>query len=966
MSDSEKRAQNTVESESRRKRPFGAVSLLALAAGLLPVAAGAQTAAPTTSDSSGDEVIVTGSRISGFTAPTPVTTLGAEQLEAKAAGTVADLLDDVPQLRVNQNIGKSSEPVGGSNADLRSLSTQRTLVLVDGRRVALTDPQGTIDTNIIPIALISSIEVVTGGASAAYGSDAVAGVVNFLLDKKFDGFKADVAYGQSKYHDHIRPTASFAAGTGLMDDRMHLTIAGDYMHNSGQTAQGQRSWGANETVLLPVPGWNAATSTGPRQILANNARFVQQTPGGVVGTSTVSPAGVSGARISGTQLGQRLGFGAGRGVQFDVNGNPIPFVYGTNIGATYMVGGDGGSTEDAGNILPEIERVTGYGRASFDLTNNISVFADLMFAQVDVDSDLGPNPDNGAITIRNDNYYLSQTLKTAMAAAGATNFAFGRTNYEDGNSNSVNTTTVRRWTFGVEGSFWESWKWDLTGAISRNKYDSDARNNRIDVRWTNGLDAVNNPATGQAICRVKLNNPNANDATDPFRDIRDCVPINAFGAGKVSQAALDYYHGTSFTRARQSQDVYAANISGEPFSTWAGPVSIATGAEYREEETVQESDTSSALSRWRSINAQPFSGKYDVKEGYVEVAVPLARDMAFADNIDVNAAARYTDYSTSGGIWAWKLGANYSPVADLRFRATVSRDIRAPNNFELYSRGNQVLQPVTDPRDNISRTAKQLTSGNPFLTPEEADTTTVGVVYRPHWFPGLEASVDYYKIDVEGAISNVAQQDVVDSCFKLGLQNFCSGIILDPATGFITQVNTSPYNADNLETSGYDIEAKYKVALGQGEMTVRGLANYVNELTTTRNGIANDFAGLVGLPAPPIGAPKWRYNIDASYAIGRWGVGASFNYIGGGEWDTRWNKTQNDIADNTIAGRGYVDINAKYDVTKEFQIYGAVQNLFDQDPPIVPNAINQPTIANSQFYDKRGQYIVVGGRVRLK
>jgi outer membrane receptor protein involved in Fe transport len=411
--------------------------------------------------------------------------------------------------------------------------------------------------------------------------------------------------------------------------------------------------------------------------------------------------------------------------------------------------------------------------------------------------------------------------------------------------------------------------------------------------------------------------------------------------------------------------VVAANLSGEPFSTWAGPVSIATGAEYRREETVMESDTSSALTRWRSINTQPFSGEYEVKEGYVEVAVPLARDMALADNLDINAAARYTDYSTSGNIWAWKLGANYSPVADVRFRGTVSRDIRAPNNYELYSRGNQVLSPITDPRDNLSRTVRQVTSGNPTLKPEEADTTTVGVVYRPSFIPGLETSIDYYKIEIEDAIATVPAQDIADFCFR-GQTNFCAGVTRDAVTGNITQINLSPFNADSLETSGFDFEAKYRLAVGEGQMTIRGLANYVSELTTTRNRVSTDTVGLVGLAPPPYGVPEWRYNLDATYDIGRWGFGASFNYIGGGEWDNRWNKTQMDIADNTIAGKGYVDINANFDVTEQFQVFGRVENLFDQDPAITPNAINQPTIANSPHYDHRGQYIVVGGRVRLR
>ena len=209
-------------------------------------------------------ITVTGSRISGLASPTPVTSFGETELEAKAVATVSDLLDDIPQLRINQNIGKSSEPVGGSNADLRGLGTQRTLVLIDGRRIAFTDPAGTIDTNVVPVALIKEVEIVTGGASAAYGSDAVAGVVNFVLGKNLKGLKLDASYGQTIYDDHRRPAVSAAYGTDLIDGRLHLRAAADYMHNSGQTAQATRPWGSHQTALLTNPAYTP-TNGQPRR-----------------------------------------------------------------------------------------------------------------------------------------------------------------------------------------------------------------------------------------------------------------------------------------------------------------------------------------------------------------------------------------------------------------------------------------------------------------------------------------------------------------------------------------------------------------------------------------------------------------------------------------------------------------------------------------------------------------------------
>lgn len=956
--------------------PFHATSLFAVLAGvpmlLAPAAARAQAqdaplAAATAQDAPAEEpveepgaaetITVTGTRISGFTAPTPVTTLGQAELEAKAVSTVSELLDDVPQLRVNQNIGKSSEPIGASNADLRGLGSQRTLVLIDGRRVAFTDPAGTIDTNIVPGALISNVEIVTGGASAAYGSDAVAGVVNFVLDKKLQGLKLDVSYGQTKYDDFHRPAVSAAWGTSLFDDRLHVTVAGDYLHNSGQTAQARRPWGNDQTALLTNPAYTP-TNGQPRLLIVDNSRFTQMTAGGVVAGGTTAQRAIA------FNLAQRLGFPAGTGVQFDRNGNPVPFAYGTNIGGTFMTGGDGDSVEDEGNVQPEIERYTGYGSVRFDITPDISFFTDALYSQVDTLSDLTPNPDNGGITIRNDNAFLSTTMRNAMAAAGLTSFVMGRMNYEDGFSTFDSSTKARRVTFGFEGKFGNDWSWDVSGQLGNNSYEQLSSSNRINNRWTLGLDTVINPATGQPICRALLNNPNPTNAQDPFRDIRDCQPINPFGAGAVSERAVDYYAGTSWLRSTQTQQVFAANLSGSPFRTWAGDVKIAAGAEYRHEKTVQTSDADSAARRWRSVNAQPFSGDFDVKEVYGEFVLPLASGSRFAENLELNGAVRYTHYSLSGGVTTWKVGANYSPFADLRFRGTVSRDIRAPNNYELFSRGNQVINAIIDPRTNISRQTVQITSGNPALEPEKADTLTVGVIYQPSWLSGFRASVDYYSIKINQAISTIAPQSIVNFCEE-GRTEFCAGVIRDPVSQIITQVNVIPFNADSLKTSGIDVELQYRFPLLGGDLRLRGLANYVDEISTTSNGVTNDYVGLAGISPPPQGLPQWRVNVDANYAIDDFKFGIGYRYVDGGKFDTRFNTTVLDIADNRVAGRSYVDLSGSYKLTRAFELYGRVENLFNVYPPITPNGITQPTVANSQFFDRRGTFFVVGGRLRL-
>ena len=312
----------------------------------------------------------------------------------------------------------------------------------------------------------------------------------------------------------------------------------------------------------------------------------------------------------------------------------------------------------------------------------------------------------------------------------------------------------------------------------------------------------------------------------------------------------------------------------------------------------------------------------------------------------------------------WKVGINYSPFADLRFRGTLSRDIRAPNNYELFSRGNQVINAIIDPRTNTSRQTVQITSGNPELDPEKADTFTGGVIYTPAWLPGFRASVDYYSIKINQAISTISPQGIVDFCGQ-GRTEFCAGVIRDPVTQIITQVNVIPFNADSLKTSGVDVELQYRFPLAGGDMNLRGLANYVSELSTTSNGVTNDYVGLAGISPPPQGLPQWRVNFDANYAIGDFKLGVGYRYIAGGKFDTRFNTTVLDIADNTVSGRSYVDLSAAYKLTPAFEIYGRAENLFNVYPAITPNGITQPTVANSQFFDRRGTFFVVGGRLRL-
>jgi iron complex outermembrane receptor protein len=892
--------------------------------------------APTPEEAGGKEIVVTGSRLgAGFTAPTPVTTIAPEQIKDRALASVAELAYDIPQLRINQNIGKSSEPVGQSVADLRALGGARTLLLLDGRRLAATSPFGGVDTNIFPLSLISGVEVVTGGASAAYGSDAVAGVVNFSLQKKLEGIKIDASYGISNYNDFNRPVISAAAGKTF--GRLNITVAGDFYRNTGQTSVGTRDWGRGRPVLFNNPNYTA-TNGQTKNYIAYDGLYSRMTFGGLTVVPATSPL---------------------YGIQFGVNGTPQPFVYGKPVNTTFMLGGGGVSIEDDGNILPHITRYSGYGRATYDLTDSISLWAEGLWSRVEVLSDLAPNYDNGTLTIQRDNAFLPASIAATMAANNIKSFAFGRMNLEDGNSQNNSVARALRYAVGAEGKIGD-WSWDVHVQRSDNHFRQESVNNRVQSRWFQGVDSVISPITGQPVCRINADASTTND--NPA-----CVPINVFGPGSISQQALAWYRGTSWYDARMTQNTAGANLSGSPFKTWAGPVKLAVGAEYRKETIKSVSDPISVISGWRSINQQPFSGELTVKEVYAETAIPLAQDTPFAKNLEVSGAVRYADYSSSGGVTTWKVGFNYSPISDIRFRGTISRDIRAANINELYAGQNQVINSISDPRTNVTANTLQLTGGNRNLNPEKADTKAIGVVLQPSFIPGLNASIDYYSIKINGAITAIAPQTIVNNCFTLKIDSFCS-LITQNASNQITSVQATLINAQTIEAAGIDFELSYRRPVSwfgtTGSIGSRLLVNYVDKLQLTASNVTTILLGDIA--TDPGGQPRWKGNFDLTYSGGPLRLGAYVRYIGGGKFRTIYvDNVDLPTSQNRVKGRAYVDLSASYKITKNIELYGKIDNLLNQDPPIAPNSIIAPTVSNSQMYDKIGRYYVGGVRIRF-
>ena len=874
------------------------------------------------------EITVTGTRITGFTAPTPVTSLSVEELQVKAVRNVADLMQDIPALRVNFNTGQVSAPLGSSNLDLRALGANRTLLLVDGRRFGATDSTGGVDVNVIPTILIRKIDIVTGGASAAYGSDAVSGVVNLFLDDDFDGLKSDVQYGQSKYDDIKQTAASAAFGHGFFDSKLHFVGAVDYTKNTGEEAQSSRPWGANNVAVLNNPAFVAGNGQ-PQRLLLSNSLLSQMTFGGVTALNSIA---------------------ALRGIEFLPNGQTRPFVYGTNVGSTFMTGGGGVSVIGDANILPELERTTGYSHVNYDVTDYTRIYVDALFSHATAFGDQTYNTDAGTLVIQRDNAYLPQSIRTILAANPTVQrFNIGRLDTEAGVFNTDVDMKVRRYALGAKGSFLETWKWDVYAQTGRNDYDRLDNNNRITANYLAAVDAVVNPANGQIVCRSTLTNPT-----------NGCVPANVFGQGSISAAAVAYYAGTSWLTQEQKQDVYAFKIDGSPFNTWAGAVVTAFGGEYRKEEISVDSDPISQASGWRQINTQPLNGDFNVKEGFLEIGVPLLKEAPGAYLLNLNGAVRSTDYSTSGSVTTWKGGLNYEPIKDLRFRGTVSRDIRAPNINELYSGQALQIPAIIDPVRNVQRNTNALTGGNPNLTPERALSYTGGVTYQPDYVRGLKVSADYYSIDLKDAIASLSAQDVVNGCYLRGQTSLCNQITRD-ANGFISRVEALLLNTAQTKTSGIDVEVGYSLDVGAGKIAFRLLSTYVDKLVNTINNVPTDRAGQVGSGA---GIPHWRGNLGMNYRAAKYEAGLLYRYVQGGKYDNTFVEGI-DINDNSVPGASYIDLNGSYKLTENFDLFAKVNNLLDKDPPATPNTITQTIYASAPFYDRVGRYYIAGARLRF-
>jgi len=942
-------------------------ALMCVAAG----AANAQTASgaaePSRTVPQVDDIVVTGTRVvrTGFDAPTPTTVLSSEELEQRGSAQIGEFLTEAPAFRATQTPQSNPQSARGAGqyfADLRGLGSIRTLVLVDGRRFVPSSPEGQVDLNLIPSVLVSRVDVVTGGASAQWGSDAVAGVVNVILNSTLDGFKGDFSYGQSTYGDNEESRASVAWGSDFAAGRGHVVVGGEYVKGEGVDSHYDRPFGRDLQEQVSYAG--ARLANQPSRFFAHGVQPLIFTDGGVI----IGPN---------TAAGQPL-----RGIQFGPGGAVLPFAYGNAIGTSAIdfSGGQPGLSVRSGHTLSlPVERSIAMVHADFEVNDSITLFAEASYAKAGSDFHTAFARDStaNALLIQRDNAYLPAAVRNIMTASNIASFSLGRQHKDFGEVSASNFNTTTRFAVGASGKFGDGWTWDAYYQYGENEYRSTLDRLKINANLVFATDAV--LLNGAIVCR----NATARAA--------GCVPINLFGEGSPSQEAINYVTGTATYDVDTSQEVMAANIQGTPFSTWAGPVSFAAGVERRVEEAESRVDPISQASGFSYGNPKNFTGSYDVAEGYVEIVAPLLTDAPFAKSIEFNGAYRYADYSTSGGISTWKAGLTWQVNDMLTFRATRSRDIRAPNNSDLFAQTSSQAT-LRNPFSGATTQMSVVSGGNAALVPEAADTLTLGVVLSPSIVPGLRLSLDYFDIDIADAISSYAAQNVLDSCqaeINAGAAGFFCSFVNRTGTGATTVINsirTPLLNIAGFRARGYDFEAGYRFDLAGGSINARLFGTYTQDLIAndglgvrrtynaagviqTVGSVVNRAGQVGGFTSSSItGAtsqPHLILNGSVTYSRENWSVTIQERYVGGGlidaslvgPDDSDYNAASPiSIGDNIVKSRLYTNIAGNYQVNDQVEVYGVVNNVMNEAPPFAYTSY-------VGFFDKIGRTYKVGMRV---
>jgi len=919
-----------------------------------------------------EEIVVTGSRIARpeLTQPNPVAQINSEQIQISGLQSTVDILTQTPQTANNSDSQNNNRYVNGAGLqqiNLRGLGTYRTLTLVDGRRhvgslsgVNNSGGTGSVDVATIPPLLIDHIDVVTGGSSAIYGADAVAGVVNFVMKKNYEGAEMQFYSGGAEAGGKATNTLDGIIGTNFADDRGNVTVAFDISNQTAVEAT-QRDY-ATRTVQL---GINPATGNFTDY---NDVRSSRYTASGAPTIATVlpgHPAWTLALKDDGSGL---TPFNRGSLVP----GNTAFALAGTNNGFNV----DTPRTLETPNTRNVVDTTAHYKLfENVGPFESINFFTDLKYADSRGDYYQGANFSNGTIgaTQRNallvpiTNPYIPADLSALLTAnpgslqhtaLGQPAVALTRQEADWANRRFNYEYQYFRAVAGLNGKFENGWNYEIYYNYGRNR-TLFANTDRITANLNNALDSVVDPATGKIVCRSAATNTT-------------CAPINPFKVGKLPSNAYNYIYTQIHENDLLTEDDAAANVSGDlfsfatPFSGTVAPVGVAFGVEWRREATDTHPDPL-ALQQTGTIfgnqsGTGPTIGAYQSREFYAETTVPVLRDLPFAKAVDLDGAIRYQNYSTTGADYTWNGRGTWAVTDDIKFRAGWAKSVRAPNGDELFSTGGQSFIQIADPcsiqrinanparlvncraagvpvgfDQTTAATPSSFITGNPGLNSEIGRSFTAGAVFTPTFVPHLELTADYFQVRVKGAVIVTDATSTANSCYDAG--SLCNFVTRN-ADGSLNSVLT-PYINSGFETvRGMDFTGRYQIDLDQLGLHNGALLNLnfavswvpQHTLVPDRTNAAADqhLAGTVGFP-------NVKGTFHVTYEQDNFSVTFTTRYIGG----TQLYKSspgsiyeQNDVPD-----LWYEDIYVRYD-WNNYGVFFGINNLSDKAPPYLSTTYN--------------------------
>ena len=970
----------------------------------------AQTA-PVSKDT--DVIVVTGSRIASpaLESASPLQIVSEESIKSTGAANLQDVLLQNPVFgtpavsRTNSNFSTSG--AGLATVDLRNLGTARTLVLVDGRRFVSGSPNDqAVDLNSIPTQFIERVDILTGGASSVYGSDAVAGVVNIIYKKHFQGIEANGQIGVSEKGDdssrqvNLTIGGNFAEGKGNIISYIGYSREGAvFSRDRARSAVDQASLGrngnANDLFTITSPFFSSFAPQG---------RFF---------------------RTGGTTAGT-----------FDQNSNFIP---GFSTNGTATRAPDGFNRSAFRTIAIPVERYLIATRASYEVAPEVNVFIEGTFAKSHTETVLEPFPlstagTNGVFQGTGGFFPVQQVLPdgtiftnpfvpSGLLAALAPNpttglkqVSFTRRMTDIANRGNIADRTTYRLVAGVEGQFAPGWHYDAYFNYGRTD-DNQTGTGQVNLAaFRSALEVIPGPG-GTLVCK------------DINARAQGCVPANIFGANTLSAGAARYIRADSNRQAFASQTDAGANISGVLGDLWgAGDIGVAVGAEYRKETSAASFDALSQAGL-NGGNAIPnTSGKFDVKEGYGEIRVPLLTDKPFFKSLELRAAGRISDYSSVGTVYSYNFGAEWAPVEDIRFRAVYARAIRAPNVSELFQGASQTFPTgLKDPCEGLTVAAtgtlaaackaapgvnvniaanggvftltqpdqqgiSGFDTGNPNLKAEKANTLTAGVIINPrsiHALRNFNLTVDYSRTRINDAIVSTPRQFILDQCYKQANTAFCQFITRRPAIeganspGSLQFINSGETNSGGVYAASIDVTAAYRQPLDSF-----GLAASSVNVSVAYTHLLDGY--LIPLPgasldyfAGEIGAAQDRFLLTAGINIGPVTFEYRGTYYGPSFLDDQFTKqfTEIDAQGNDtgvaiarhdrrfrVGAKYYSDIQVKFAAGDHFDFYIGANNVLNTAPPAIISLLPGNVTGSetdSGTYDAIGRRFYAGARIRF-